>query len=98
MNTTNETPDDSVELLRDLLRNRAPLTHEEATARYAAQQNSLGGMARFNQTLPADVANPEPLDDDDGNAFRGLFFSVLLLAIFASGMVLGALTLHFLTQ
>jgi len=94
----NETPDESVDRLRNLLRQRGPLTAAEQDAIRAAQQNSLGGMARFNQTLPADVANLEPLESGDGEAVRGLVFAVLLVAVFGLFFGLGCGILYLITK
>lgn len=98
MNTTNETPDESVDRLRELLADRLEVERHETPGSHTSAWSDIHGMASFNKTSPTNTTNLEPLEDKDGNAFRGLFFAVLLLSMFASGVALGVAILYLLTR
>jgi hypothetical protein len=91
MSTTNEIPEESIERLRAFIRER-----DKATG---FLRERLITAAHVNQTLPADVPNQVAEEsDEDGNAFRGLFFAVLLLSVFASGVALGVAILYLIAR
>ena len=102
-NTKQLTPEQMASLQQTCLESRERMdarkrhakAHPVWAAHFEAAQRESAGLLVEPTSTPAAPLPPVPTyadpeyDTDDGNAFRGLAFAILILGIFASGMVAG---------